>query len=108
MIIRTSLVGLVIAAAVGIAACGSDNGISQSESQQIQDHAAQVRKDAQKSADEVRAGTKDAEQAAEEIQDDATELGNETIDAAKDADMPDEAKKALEDAQKQMNAANDK
>ena len=104
MIIRTSLLGLVIAATVGIAACGSDNGISQSENKQIQDHAAQVRKDAQKTADEVRAGTKDAEQAAKEIQDDMTDLGNETIDAAKDADMPDEAKQALEDAQAQLNA----
>ncbi len=58
-------------------------------------------------AEEVRAGTKDAEAAAEEIQDDVNELTNETIDAAKDANIPDEAREQLEAAQDQMNAAAD-
>jgi hypothetical protein len=62
-----------------------------------------VQQDAQKTADEVRAGTKDAEQAAKEIQEDATDLTNESIDAVEDADIPDEAREQLEAAQKQLN-----
>ena len=99
------LTALAVAVSLGVVACGG-NGIDQKEADQIRDHAEQVQQDAQRTADEVRAGTKDAQQAAEEIQDDMTDLGNETIDAAKDANLPDEAREQLEAAQAELNASN--
>jgi 3-hydroxyisobutyrate dehydrogenase-like beta-hydroxyacid dehydrogenase len=105
MIIRTSLVGLVIAAAVGIAACGSDNGISQDEADKLQKQSQELQRKAQKTADDVRSGKVDAEQAAKDIQDDASKLTNDALDAAKDSNIPDDVKKQLEDAQDQINAA---
>jgi hypothetical protein len=107
MIIRTSLVGLVVAAAVGIAACGSDNGISQDEANKLQKQGQELQKKAQQTAEDVKSGKVDAEQAAKDLQDDATDLTNDTIDAAKDSDIPDDVKKQLEEAQEQLNAAND-
>jgi hypothetical protein len=104
MIIRTSLVGLLITASVGIAACG-DNGISQDEADKLQQQSQELQRKAQKTADDVRSGKVDAEQAAKDIQDDANKLTNDTIDAAKDSDIPDDVKKQLEDAQDQLNAA---
>ena len=105
MIIRTSLVGLVIAAAVGIAACGSDNGISQDEADKLQKQSQELQRKAQKTADDVSSGKVDAEQAAKDIQDDASKLTNDALDAAKDSNIPDDVKKQLEDAQKQLDAA---
>ena len=105
MIIRTSLVGLVIAAAIGIAACGSDNGISQDEANKLQQQGQELQKKAQKTADDIKSGKVDAEQAAKDIEKDANKLTNDTIDAAKDSDIPDDVKKQLEDAQDQINAA---
>jgi 3-hydroxyisobutyrate dehydrogenase-like beta-hydroxyacid dehydrogenase len=105
MIIRTSLVGLVIAAAVGIAACGSDNGISQDEADKLQKQSQELQRKAQKTADDVSSGKVDAEQAAKDIQDDASKLTNDALDAAKDSNIPDDVKKQLEDAQDQINAA---
>jgi hypothetical protein len=99
---RTFLTGLAVAVSLTAAACGN-SGIDQDEADRIRDHAAEVQRDASKTADEVRAGTKDAEQAAKEIDQDMNELGNEAIDAAKDADIPDEAREALEQAQDQLN-----
>ena len=107
MIIRTSLVGLVIAAAIGIAACGSDNGISQDEANKLQQQSTELQQKAQKTADDVKSGKVDADKAAKDIQDDANKLTNDTIDAAKDSDIPDDVKKQLEDAQDQLNAAAD-
>ncbi len=107
MIIRTSLVGLVIAAAVGIAACGSDNGISQDEADKLQKQSTELQEKAQKTADDIKSGKVDAEEAAKDLQDDANDLAGETIDAAKDSDIPDDVKKQLEDAQDQLNAAAD-
>jgi hypothetical protein len=89
MITRTALVGLVLAAAIGIAACGKDNGISQNEADKLQKQGQELQKKAQKTADDVRSGKVDAEQ------------------AAKDSDIPDDVKKQLEDAQDQLNAAGD-
>ena len=105
MIIRTSLVGLVIAAAIGIAACGSDNGISQDEADKLQKQSQELQQKAQKTAEDVKSGKVDAEQAAKDIQDDANDLTNDAIDAAKDSNIPDDVKKQLEDAQDQINAA---
>src|SRR5690349_3470503 len=102
MILRTSLVGLVITASVGIAACGTDNGISQDEANQLQKQSQELQQKAQKTADDVRSGKVDAEQAAKDIQDDANKLTNDTIDAAKDSNVPDDVKKQLEDAQDQL------
>ena len=87
MIIRTSLVGLVIAAAVGIAACGTNNGISQDEADKLQKQSTELQEKAQTTADDIRSGKVDAEE------------------AAKDSDIPDDVKKQLEDAQKQLDAA---
>jgi hypothetical protein len=105
MIIRTSLVGLVITASVGIAACGNDNGISQDEANKLQKQSQELQEKAQKTAEDIKSGKVDAEQAAKDIQDDANKLTNDTIDAAKDSDIPDDVKKQLEDAQDQINAA---
>ena len=105
MIIRTSLVGLVITASVGIAACGTDNGISQDEADKLQKQSQELQEKAQKTAEDIKSGKVDAEQAAKDIQDDANKLTNDTIDAAKDSDIPDDVKKQLEDAQDQLNAA---
>jgi hypothetical protein len=99
------LTALVVAISLGVVACGGSSGISDDEADQIRNHAAEVQRDAQKTAEEVRAGTKDAEQAAEEIQDDVKDVTNETIDAVEDANIPDEAKAQLEQAQEQLNAA---
>ena len=51
---------------------------------------------------EVRAGTKDAEQAAREIQDDMNDLTDETLDAAKGADLPPGAEEQIEDLEAQL------
>ena len=98
------LAALAVTISLGVVASGG-NGIDNQEEDQIREHSEQVRQDAQRTADEVRAGTKDAEQAAKEIQDDVNDLTNETIDAAKDANMPDDVKEQLEAAQAEMNAA---
>ena len=84
---RTLLTALALAASITVAACGGA-GIDNDEADKIRDHAAEV-------------------DAAKEIQDDVNELTNETIDAAKDANIPDEAREQLEAAQEQMNAAAD-
>ena len=105
MILRTSLVGLVIAAAIGIAACGSDNGISQDEANKLQKQSQELQQKAQKTADDIKAGKVDPEKAATDLQDDASDLTNDALDAAKDSDIPDDVKKQLEDAQDQLNAA---
>ena len=102
--IRKLLTASLVAVSLAVVACGG-GGVDQDEAKKIQDHATQVREDAQKAADEVRAGTKDAEQAAEVVQEDATDLADESIDAVEDADIPDEAREQLEAAQKQMNEA---
>lgn len=102
--IRKLLTAAAVAVSLTVAACGG-SGIDNDEAEKIRDHAAEVQQDAQKTADEVRNGTKDAEQAAKEINEDMNDLANETIDAAKDANLPDEAKEQLEAAQDQLNAA---
>ncbi len=65
----------------------------------------ELQKKAQKTADDVQSGKIDAEQAAKDIEKDANKLTNDTIDAAKDSNIPDDVKKQLEDAQDQINAA---
>src|SRR4051794_19519612 len=105
MIIRTSLVGLVIAAAVGIAACGTNNGISHDESNKLQKQGQELQRKAQKTADDIKSGKVDAQQGTKEIQKDANKLTNDTIDAAKDSNIPEDVKKQLEEAQDQLNAA---
>ena len=65
----------------------------------------ELQKKAQKTADDIKSGKVDAEKAAKDLQDDATKLTNDTLDAAKDSDIPDDVKKQLEDAQDQLDAA---
>jgi DNA polymerase elongation subunit (family B) len=102
--IRKLLAATAVVVSLTVVACGG-SGIDNKEAEQIRDHATEVQKDAQKTVEEVRNGTKDAEEAAKEIQEDTNDLANETIDAAKDANLPDEAKQQLEAAQKQLNEA---
>ena len=107
MIIRASLTGLVVAAAVTIAACGDGGaGVSKTESEQLQKQSTELQQKANRAAADMKSGKVDAEQATRELQDEATKLAGDSIEAVKDADIPDEAKKQLEDAQKQIAAAN--
>jgi hypothetical protein len=107
MIIRASLTGLVVAAALTIAACGDGGtGVSKTESEQLQKQSTELQQKANKTAEDIKSGKVDAEQASKELQDDATKLAGDSIEAVKDADIPDAAKKQLEDAQKQLEAAN--
>ena len=98
---RKLLTALAVAASLTVVACGG-NGVDHKDADQIRDHAAEIQRDAQRAADEVRAGTRDAEQAAREIQDDMTDLTDETLDAAKDADLPAGTDEQIEDLQKQL------
>ena len=107
MIIRASLTGLVVAAALTIAACGDGpTGVSKTESEQLQKQSTELQQKANKTAADIKSGKVDAEQATKELQNDATKLADDSIEAVKDANIPDEAKKQLEDAQKQIAAAN--
>jgi hypothetical protein len=107
MIIRASLTGLVVAAALTIAACGDGGtGVSKTESEQLQKQSTELQQKANKTAEDIKAGKVDAEQATKALQDDATKLADDSLEAVKDADIPDEAKKQLEEAQKQLEAAN--
>jgi DNA gyrase/topoisomerase IV subunit A len=107
MIIRASLTGLVVAAALTLAACGDGGtGVSKTESDQLQKQSTELQQKANKTAEDIKSGKVDAEQASKELQADATKLADDSIEAVKDADIPDEAKKQLEDAQKQLEAAN--
>ncbi len=105
MIIRFSLLGLIIAVAVGFFVMRSDNGISQKEADQLQQQSQQLQRKAQQTADDVRSGKVDPEDAAKDLQKDANQLADDTIDAAKDANLPDDVKKQLEEAQAQLDAA---
>jgi hypothetical protein len=107
MIIRASLTGLVVAAALTIAACGDGGtGVSKTESEQLQKQSTELQQKANKTAEDIKAGKVDAEQATKALQDDATKLADDSLEAVKDADIPDEAKKQIEAAQKQLDAAN--
>jgi uncharacterized phage infection (PIP) family protein YhgE len=105
MIIRTSLVGLVIAAAVGIAACGG-GGISQKEANQLQDRGAALQQKAQQISADVKSGKITAEEGAKQLQEDATNLADDSIDAANGSNLPDDVQKQLDEAKKQLDAAN--
>ena len=100
---RKLLTALAITASITVAACGGA-GIDNDEAEKIQDRAAEIRQDAQQTADEVRAGTKDAEVAAKEIREDMTGLADETLEAAKGANLPPEAREQLEAAQGELAA----
>lgn len=102
--IRKVLTATAVAVSLTIAACGG-TGVDEKKVEDIQDHAAEIQKDAQQTAKDVQNGTKDAEEAAKEINEDMNDLANETIDAAKDANIPGEAREQLEAAQDEMNAA---
>ena len=101
--IRKCVSAAVVAVSLTVVACGGGSGIDQDEAAKIRDHAAEVQQDAQRKAEDVRNGTKDAGQVAKEIEADTNDLANETIDAAKDADLPDEVREQLEAAQQQLN-----
>ena len=99
MIIRASLTGLVVAAALTIAACGDGGtGVSKTESEQLQKQSTELQKKANKTAEDIKAGKVDADQATKELQDDATKLADDSLEAVKDADIPDDAKKQIEAA----------
>src|SRR6478609_7626996 len=85
---RKLLTALAVAASLTIVACGGGAGINHDDADAIREHAAEIQRDAQRGASDVRSGTKDAEQAARDVQDDMNDLTDETLDAAKDADLP--------------------
>ena len=104
MIIRFSLLGLIIAVAVGFFVMRSDNGISQKEANQLQQQSQQLQQKAQQTADDIRSGKVDAEDATKDLQKDANELADDTLDAAKDSNIPDDVQKQIEEAQAQLQA----
>jgi gas vesicle protein len=108
MKIRISLIGLAATAALAFAACGSepDNGISRSEAKKLEQQADELREKANRLGEDVRSGKVDAEEAAAELQKDSTDLAQESLEAAKDSNLPDDIKQELEEAQKQLEAAN--
>ena len=99
---RKLLTALAVAASLTVVACGGGRGIHQDDADALRQNSAEIQRNAQRAASEVRAGTKDAEQAAREIQDDMNDLTDETLDAAKDADLPAGADEQIEDLQKQL------
>ena len=102
MIIRFSLVGLLIAGVVTFFVMRQDNGISRSESQQLQQQSTELQEKANQTAEDIRSGKVDAEEATKELQQDAAELTDDALEAAKDSDIPDDVKKQIEEAQKQL------
>ena len=91
MIIRSSILGLIITAAVGFFVWGqSDNGISQSEADRLQKQSVELQQKAQKTAEDIREGRVDAQEAAEDLQDDAVELTDDALEAAQDSNIPDD------------------
>jgi outer membrane murein-binding lipoprotein Lpp len=116
---RTHLaIPVALLASLTLAACGG--GVDQDTADRIQQRGTelqqqgeQLQRDAQKAADDVRSGKRSAEEVQKEleqrtktIQDQAKDVTNDAIDAVKDDDrLPDEARKALEDAQQQVNSA---
>lgn len=116
--IRTiSAVVLPIAVAVAFAGCGS--GVDQDKADavrkqgtELQEQGARVQGDAAKLAADVQAGRITQAEADRRLEEQTTQItekakgvATEAIDVAKDANIPDEAKKALEDAQKQLQTA---
>ena len=83
----------------------SDNGISQYEAGQAAEAVAGAPAEGAEDRRDIKAGKVDPEKAAKDLQDDASDLTNDALDAAKDSDIPDDVKKQLEDAQKQLEAA---
>jgi hypothetical protein len=104
MIIRFSLVGLLIAGVVTFFVMRQDNGISRSESQKLQQQSEDLRQKANQTAEDVRSGKVDPEDATKELQQDAAELTDDALEAAKDSDIPDDVKKQIEEAQEQLKA----
>jgi hypothetical protein len=106
MLIRLSLPGLLVAASLSLAACGDGGtGVSKIESENLQKQSRELQKKADKTAEDIKSGKVDAEQATKELQEDATKLAGDSLEAVKDADIPDEAKQQLEEAQKQLEQA---
>ncbi len=107
------LVLAVLAAVLGLGACGSDNSNSDNlkkEGETLQKQGQQLQMDAAKTAKQVQSGTKSAEAAAKELtakskklEQSAKGTASKAIDTAKGQEnLPDSAKKALSDAQKQI------
>lgn len=114
---RLAMIPVAILASLTIAACGGNDAQEaskkiQQQGTELQQQGQQLQEDAQQAAKDVQNGTRSAEDVQKEleqktkaIEDKAKDTTNDAIDAVKDADnLPDSAKKALEDAQQQVNA----
>lgn len=112
---RVLLAPVLVAAALALGACGSDDKVDAVTRQatELQQQGKDVQKAAEQAAEDVKAGRKTPEQVNEEIakktkalQDKAKDTASKAIDAAKaQGDVPDEAQKALDDAKKQIETA---
>lgn len=111
---RHLILPAVLAAALALGACGSstpdlDNVKKQGEA--LQQQGTDLQDTVKRLQAEVEAGTKTQAEADKELKAKTAELegkakkiGSDAIDAVKETDgVPDDAKKALEDAQNQLN-----
>lgn len=106
------VVPALAASGLGLAACGGDDRAEELRQRgaELTERGADLQDAAKRAAADVEAGRKtqaeaDAElaKARDQIIEDANDVTSDAIDVAKDdARIPDEAKKALEDAQQQL------
>jgi methylthioribose-1-phosphate isomerase len=109
------LAPVAVAAAIGIAACGSNDKVkdAQHTATQLQKQALETKKNMEKTAADLKAGKvssddaeKQLQKQTEDLQDKVNTTADKAIDAAKSqAGMSDEAQKALDDAKKQLDAS---
>jgi len=113
---RAALVPATAAALLALSACGSTNAQVkdlQKQGQALQKQGQRIQANAKKLQAEVKAGTITAAEAAKQLEaqtktleNNAKKTASSAIDAAKsNGNIPDSAKKALNDAQTQLNTS---
>lgn len=102
---RRTLAPLLVAAALGVTACG------ESDAENVQDQGEKLQQQAQDSAKEVQDGSKSVDDAAKDIQaeaektsEDANQAANDAIDQLK-GEVPDDVQEQLDQAQQQLQDA---
>jgi hypothetical protein len=108
------LAPLAVVAVIGVSACGGNDKVKdvQKSATQVKQQALQTRKNLEKTAADLKAGKvssdqaeKDIEKQTADLQDKVNDTASKAIDAAKaQSGVPADAQKALDDAQKQINA----
>ena len=109
------LAPLAVAAAIGIAACGSNDKVkdAQHSATQLQKQALETKKNLEKTAADLKSGKVSAEDAQKKIEQQTADLqdkvkttADKAIDAAKSqSGVPADAQKALDDAKAQLDAS---